>query len=347
MEVGKPSGRWLLAVLLVAAAGCGSAAATSAPGTSTDAASASGAATKPTQAGRINPAALPLGDGYHATTPKVGYVDTCLKQFSSTGGAQTNGPWIDTAHHTWNYQTKLHVSGSVKWPSASYKVVTRGGRRVITFNDLPINHVTGRFPIASSDPAHQYDMNPNHIAAQSKSWSLPLNPTAASSPGCTGGGAIGVLNDGVVLYNALDGEGRDAGAHEVLDVCAGHPDMSSTYHHHDVPPCILSKVRNGTTKLVGYAIDGYGIYVTKDSKGRLPNNTQLDACHGTTSRVLWNGKIRRVYHYVATLEYPYTVGCYHGTPISTGQGGGSGGGPPGGGPPGGNAAGGPPGPNGP
>ena len=70
-------------------------------------------------------------------------------------------------------------------------------------------------------------------------------PQGAAKPSCTAGGAIGVLNDGVVLYNALDGEGRDAGAHEVLDVCAGHPDMSDTYHHHDIPPCILAKVGDG------------------------------------------------------------------------------------------------------
>ncbi len=25
-----------------------------------------------------------------------------------------------------------------------------------------------------------------------------------------------------------------------------------------------------------------------------------------------------MYHYDATLEYPYTVGCYHGTPVTTG-----------------------------
>ena len=29
----------------------------------------------------------------------------------------------------------------------------------------------------------------------------------------------------------------------------------------------------------------------------------------------------RIYHYVATLEYPYSVGCFRGTPIQTGRGG--------------------------
>lgn len=283
-------------------------------------------ATTPTSPGAVNPRAVPLGDGYVRTTPKVGYVDACTTHFGGIGGARVNGPWINTSARTWNYMTKLAVNGRIRWPNASYSVTIVNGRRVIKFNDLPIDHATGVFPIASSDPAHTYDQNGNHIEAQSLDWKLPLHPTAANRPQCTGGGPIGVLNDGVVLYNALDGEGRDAGAHEVLDVCAGHPDPSNTYHHHDIPPCILSKVKPGTKTLVGYALDGYGIYVVKNAKGTLPTNTSLDICHGTTSKVIWNGRMTRIFHYVATLEYPYAVGCFHGTAISSGHGGIGGGG---------------------
>lgn len=28
-----------------------------------------------------------------------------------------------------------------------------------------------------------------------------------------------------------------------------------------------------------------------------------------------------MYRYMATLEYPYSVGCFHGTPVATGRGG--------------------------
>jgi hypothetical protein len=281
-------------------------------------------ATTPTSAGAINLQAVPLGDGYVSTQPKVGYVDSCVTSFGGIGGALVDGPWIDTANKTWNETVKIAVNGAVNWPAASYKVTTSGGKRRIVFNDLP-NHATGVFPIAASDPAHAYDQNGNHIAAQSVNWALPLTPKAARKPSCTGGGPIGVLSDGAFLYNALDGEGRDAAAHEVLDSCAGHPDPSDSYHHHDIPACILDKTQNGKATLVGYALDGYGIYVVKDASGNLPTNTSLDACHGTTSVVPWNGKQTRIYHYVATYEYPYTVGCYHGTPIASGHGGGPGG----------------------
>jgi hypothetical protein len=296
-------------------AGCGGAAAAN-----TGQATSAGIhyARTPTSPGPINPGAIPLGDGYVSTTPKVGYVDSCVTSFGGIGGARTDGPWIDTKTKTWSEVTKIHVSGMVSWPNAAYSVTAHGSKRTIKFDDLPFDHTSGTFPIQSTDPAYRYDQNGNHLAKQSFHWALPLNPKAAHKPSCTPGGPIGVLDDGVALFNALDGEGRDAGAHEVLDACGAHPNPADIYHHHDVPPCILRQVRDGTTKLVGFALDGYGIYVVKSANGTLPTNTDLDACHGTTSLVEWNGKRRRIYHYVATLEYPYTVGCFHGTPISAG-----------------------------
>ncbi|MGC1183559.1 MAG: YHYH protein [Candidatus Dormiibacterota bacterium] len=275
-------------------------------------------ATTVTSTGPVNRAAIPLGDGYVSTKPEVGYVDSCMTSFPSIGGAQVVGPWINTTAKTWDSLTKVHVQGQVKWPSASYTVKVSGSHRIIRGNDLPIDHRTGVFPIATSDPAYAYDRNPNKIVSQAIDWSLPLHPTPAVSPSCTPGGAIGILNDGVVLFNALDGEGRDAGAHEVLDSCDEHPQMGDELHHHSVPSCILAKAK-GRSTLVGYALDGYGIYVERKANGSLLTNTDLDACHGRTSRVMWDGKERDIFHYDATLEYPYTVGCFQGTPIALGR----------------------------
>lgn len=305
----------LLSVTLAAA--CNPASAVTSGSTPKADATAAHYATTVTSPGPIDPAAIPLGDGYISTSPKVGYVDSCITTFPSQGGASVVGPWIDTTTKTWDSVTKLAVQGSVSWPQASFSVTVSGGRRTITGNDLPIDHTTGIFPIRPSDPAYAYDQNPNTIVPQSISWSLPLNPVAAPTPGCLGGGPVGVLDDGVYLFDALDGEGRDAGAHEVLDSCQEHPQMAGVLHHHAVPSCILSEA-SGRSTLVGYAADGYGIYVERNAKGALLTNTDLDACHGRTSRVLWDGKEQVVYHYDATLEYPYTIGCYHGSPTPAG-----------------------------
>lgn len=262
----------------------------------------------------VNPAALPLGDGKVAAAPQAGYVDSCTTHFRG-GGAQHDGPWINTASATWDSGTKVAVQGSVTW-TADYSEKVNGSTRIITTNDLPKDYTTGTFPIARTDPAYQYDRNPNGIGTQAITYELPLNPAAAASPTCTGLGAIGVLSDGVLLFNGLDAGGRDAVAHETQDSCDGHPDGQQMYHYHDVPVCLRDNAK-GSSTLVGYALDGYGIYVERDAKGNLPTNADLDVCHGRTSEVTWNGKKTTIYHYDATLEYPYTLGCYHGTPASS------------------------------
>jgi hypothetical protein len=317
------------AAALAALAGCGATAPTTASESADTTVAAGGYATTPTSSRPINPAAIPLGDGYRSTTPKVGYVDSC--GVGGGGGATKVGPWIDEKSHTWDSLTKLAVEGSVRWPNASFSITRAGAKRIIKTNDLPKGHTCGVFPIASTDPAHEYDMNPNHIAAQSIDWKITADPKLAAKQTCTGGGAIGVLMDGVVLFNALDGQGRDAGAHEILDKYQGHPDAGDTYHHHEVPTFMIDAA-HGRSTLVGYALDGFGIYVERNAKGELLTNTELDACHGRTSRVMWNGRMTDIYHYVATIEYPYTVGCFRGTPISSGvtmKMGGTGGPPPG------------------
>ncbi|MEO8165803.1 MAG: hypothetical protein ABI619_10450, partial [Betaproteobacteria bacterium] len=107
------------------------------------------------------------------------------------------------------------MQGEVAWPYATYSVVIRNGARHIVGNSLPINHMTGTFPVRRDDPAFQIDRNPNAISAQPIDVSLPLSPAFAAVPGCVPMGMIGVALSGVPIFNALDAGGRDAVAHEV------------------------------------------------------------------------------------------------------------------------------------
>jgi hypothetical protein len=128
-------------------------------------------------------------------------------------------------------------------------------------------------------------------------------------------GMIGVALNGVAIFNALDEGGRDAVAHEVQDTCSGHPERQGEYHYHGPSGCIPHE--NEKNALIGYALDGFGIYSNTDAQGKSLTNADLDECHGTTSTVNWNGKDVSMYHYVLTNEYPYTIGCYKGTPVTT------------------------------
>ena len=183
--------------------------------------------------------------------------------------------------------------------------------RKFSANDLP-EHPTGIFPIPSTSEAYQYDRNPNLIKSQSMDFELPLNPELAKEPQCAPG-TVGILLSGAVLFNALDAPGRDAVAHETQDSCEGHPQESGVYHYHSLSSCLPDQQEpDGHSKIVGYALDGFGIYGRHGVGGLNLSSVDLDECHGHTHEILWNGQRISLYHYHATWDFPYTVGCLRG-----------------------------------
>jgi hypothetical protein len=231
------------------------------------------------------------------------------------GGAFKAGPWIDATAGTWNATAKVSVRGSVAWPMAKYSEKVVGATRSIASSGLPVGRVTGTFPIAADDPAFAYDRNPNTIKKTDLAYSLAAAPKAAATPGCLPPAAVGIMRNGVVVFAPLDELNRDAVAYETQDECDGHPQQSGVYHYHDVPSCILAASK-GPSTVVGFATDGYPIVVERDASGALPTNADLDECHGRTSPIVLDGAVLTTYHYSATREFPYFIGCFHGTPVS-------------------------------
>ena len=272
--------------------------------------------------GTIDLTKLPLGDGKISTSAKVGYVYSCETNFDG-GGAEHIGDWVHG--DIWNLNEKVAVEGSVSWSHAFFSNLIEGVKRLITGNGLPTNSTTGVFPIQRSDPAYQYDRNPNSIEERNVNYSLPAMPSLAAAPSCVSMGAIGIAINGVAIYNALDADGRDAVAHETQDSCDGHPQGAGEYHYHGPSPCMPNVNEKNT--VVGYALDGFPITSLYDANGNYYTNADLDACHGMTSAYTdENGKVQNGYHYVLTWEYPYTIGCYMGTPVKSMPGGGQQGG---------------------
>lgn len=260
----------------------------------------------------VDPARLPIGDARVSTAgASVGGLFACTAGNPNAGGASADGPWLDTAAGTWDSTSKLAVEGSVTWESATYTETVSGGQRVLTSNDLPVKDPTGTFPIARDDPSYAYDRNPGTIAAQAITVLLPEMGVVAAAPTCLREGPVAMLRNGVVAFSSLDARNEDAVAHESQDLCNGHP-ARTTYHYHSVPVCIRNAA-TGPSTVVGWAYDGFPIVVERDASGALPTNADLDECHGRTSPVLLDGAIVTVYHYSATLEFPYFMGCYRGT----------------------------------
>lgn len=90
---------------------------------------------------------------------------------------------------------------------------------VLTVSWLSSWHCQGTFPAQS---------NPNSIAEQTVSRTVPKEPQVASTTTCLPGGPIAVAVNGIVMYNPWDADGENAvegeGA-EVFDMCDGHPDQ--------------------------------------------------------------------------------------------------------------------------
>ena len=267
----------------------------------------------------VDPTNLPLGDGRTSRAPQLGALWTCQTSFNGSG-AFRNGPWIHT-DGTYDSTRKAIVSGEVEWaPELSIEV--QGSTRVIRGNGLP-NHPTGIFPILAREEAYQYDRNPNQISPQNLRLQFPANPQVAAAPSCVGG-TVGFLLSGGSLFDGFDAGGRDAVAYESQDACGGHPEVTGAYHYHAVSPCIEDP-GSGHSVLTGYALDGFGIYGNRGESGESLTNRDLDECHGHTHLIDWDGEQVEMFHYHATAEFPYSVGCYRGAHTESG--------PPQGGPP--------------
>lgn len=265
----------------------------------------------------VDRTSLPIGDGKVTYSgPRKGYVYACRSLGGPGGGAQVEGPWIK-GDGTFDQTAKPTVDGSVTWSNAWKRIWVSKRKRVIKGNGLPVGNTTGEYPVSQSDDAYQYDRNPNSIGSRSVNARLPRHPKRARGASCVPMGTIGYARNGVAIFNALDALDRDAVAHEVQDHCDGHPQKEGVYHYHSIPDCLTGKEsKKRASRLVGYALDGFPIYGPRGSNGRVLTNDDLDACHGKVSKVYLEGRWQRIYHYVATYEYPYTVGCFRGTPVS-------------------------------
>lgn|GEM_PF-768662 len=253
---------------------------------------------------------VPLGDYHYVTdAPKKGYVYLC-NVHKDNPGSMVNGPWMHGS--TWNYLEKVSIDGSVSWQNAKFSDYISGVWHIFTGNGLPVGYPTGVFPVASTDDAAKYDKNPNTITAQTLSQKLPASPTYSAAPYCMGG-EVGVMTDGVPLFNAFDAGLRDAPAHELQDSCDGHPQGSGEYHYHSLSNCFKDVM---VSTVLGYALDGFPITGPEVAPGKFLATDDLDECHGITSDVKMNGKTVTTYHYVMTRDFPYSASCFRGKPVS-------------------------------
>jgi hypothetical protein len=253
---------------------------------------------------------LRLGDSHFTTsTPAIGKLYSCVASNpNAPGSIRSKITWIDDANDSWNLLRKPFLPARTGTVTPGTITVTEtAGNRTILASNLPVDAKIGNWPMTQFPLLTAIDGNPGNPTSKSVSFTLPMAPTVATAPGCVSLGAIGVTLNGVVLYNAADARGNDAAAHEIVDVYGGHPAMTD-YHYHFVPERLdQTRGSDGHSGIIGYIRDGYPLYGFHGVGGAEVSNADLDICHGHS-----HGTLR--YHYHATIEYPYTIGCYRGTP---------------------------------
>jgi hypothetical protein len=216
---------------------------------------------------------------------------------------------------TWDYTRKPQVDGDVTWISDFTVTLDGNGNRIITGNALP-DHPTGVFPIDSASVAFQYDRNPNIITNHTVSYTFPAIPQIASTPDCVTFGPSGIALSGSAIYHGASTLGNDAAAHEMLDRFGGHTDGTERYHYHYIAEDLENHIdppTAGHSGLMGYMMDGFGIYGPRGEDGEILTSADLDECHGHTHSVLWDGEMIEIYHYHWSYDFPYTIGAFKGT----------------------------------
>lgn len=233
-------------------------------------------------------------------------------------GATPSDDWLN-ADGSWNYIIKPQVEGSNHFDSVFNIEVTSTGERVLTGNAYP-STPTGTFPVERGTLAWEYDKNPNAIGSHNVEIRFEANPKENSQPTCVGFGPTGFSLTGSPIYHGSSTLGTDAAAFEMLDQCGGHSDGTNTYHYHFLSDCTLNQLdpdTGGHSSLVGYIMDGFGIYGPRGEDGEILESADLDECHGHTHEINWDGELKEMYHYHWTYDFPYNVGCYKGTPVDT------------------------------
>ncbi len=222
---------------------------------------------------------------------------------------------------------QIDAAGSV------FSMSTDANYRYFKGNGLPSTPM-GNFPVQPGTAAYSYyaalpgGTDPRTGKDYSSSAAISISPYDLTSklplnPVITGFNPINSLIIGITLTGTVwhtelanDASGNWYSPTNALptDQCFGHP-YSQQYHLHGYSwKCFPNQGTSGPSPLFGYALDGFGIYGPRGEDGQMITNAQLDQCHGHVAPVQWNGTIQPIYHYHLNREYPFSVGCFRGTP---------------------------------
>ena len=252
--------------------------------------------------------------------------------------SQAATSWTNTATNVMTIAQIPFVEGAVTASQISsagsvFSMTSDAQFRYFKGNGLPSTPM-GNYPVQPGTAAYPYyaalpgGTDPRTGQAYSSAAAISISPydltsTLPVNPVMTGFNPINSLIIGITLTGTVwhvemanDSSGNWYSPTNALpnDQCFGHP-YSQQYHLHGYSwKCFPNQGTSGPSPLFGYALDGFGIYGPRGEDGNMITNAELDQCHGHVAPVLWNGSVQPIYHYHLNREYPFSVGCFRGTP---------------------------------
>ncbi len=169
-------------------------------------------------------------------------------------------------------------------------------------------------------------MNPNTPSNQNWVFKIARFPVPDPTPATAGNGQIGVLKNGVVLFNAGDAMSynnqniwhRLAQYFEAVsfDTSGGHPAPSRAYHYHINMKKLYSPDSTQHSQILGYMFDGYPLYgpyafSNSNGTGDIRRMRSGYAKRNITVRTtLPNGTVLPSNQWGPAVSSTYPLGCF-------------------------------------
>ena len=171
-----------------------------------------------------------------------------------------------------------------------------------------------------------WPMNPNVAANQNWVFKIARFPVFDPTPTTVGNGQIGVLTNGVVLFNPGDAMSynnlniwhRVAQYFEAVsfDTSGGHPSPQSSYHYHINMKRLYTPNASVHSPIIGYMFDGFPLYgpyaysnlngtggIRRMKSGYVKRNI-------TTRTTLPNGTVLPTNQWGPAVSTTYPLGCF-------------------------------------
>jgi len=146
-----------------------------------------------------------------------------------------------------------------------------------------------------------------------REYVIPITPVAAEAFIDLGNSEPGMSLNGVTLAAPAPVDAiLSAYTIAAFDDCAGHINLNAGYHYHGDNGCSETLAQaDDHAGMIGYAMDGYGIFTMLDTNG--VEATDLDECRGHIDAV-------RGYHYhAASVAENMFIGCFRGEIVQGGE----------------------------